>query len=175
MAMVESAADSDRPALVLDMDGVLVAWNKDKPPPEYITCQDPWRPDAYYDPAHGDWLRHIHEARADIYYISDAQDKTHEFVSRTHDLPEFDWINVDPYLPEVVSYHALRAMAITSLFGSPPVAWIDDIITDLEFRWAEVRSAEGAPTLVVKTELQTGLQQEHMTSVEGWLGGVARH
>ncbi|GEM_PF-2831978 len=174
MAMVESAADSERPALVVDIDGVFNIWSKAAPEGCLPRPERMFRETTYYNPIHGEWIRHVHEALADIYYISDLRADAHTSMSQIHDWPKFDWIDIWPYHNRVKSDHALRAMAITALFGDRPVAWIDDIVTDLEFRWAKVRSnTQGAPTLVVKTELDAGLQPEQMTEVEGWLINAA--
>jgi hypothetical protein len=170
MAMVESAADSNRPAVILDIDGVLVL-DKDEVQAEgYI--QHPSTHWDFYNPAHGDWLRRTN-LDTDIYYISDERSESHARIGQQLGVPEFDWINVYAYEPRSEKRIHARALAITALLGSRPVIWLDDEIGAAEFAWSRQRDQELAPTLLVKTDYTHGLEPSHMDLIDSWLQAVA--
>jgi hypothetical protein len=168
MTEIVSVVESSRPALLLDVDGVLEIEPYEKMPADYLIKSDePW---WAYNPAHGDWLRQVGRI-TDIYYISDYRDESHGRVAARLGLPEYDWINDDAWRCQAKTYAAARSLAITALFGHRPLVWIDDEIGIPEFGWAQERNKR-APTLIVKTEIESGLQTGQMGHITNWLRTV---
>ena len=166
MPQLISAAESTRPALVLDVDGVFII-NRDLEgmPDGYI--EHPRFHWSAYNPSHGPWLNNIHQNSADIYYISDNQDASHWVIGQHLGLPEFDWI--DSYAFMARSYRVRRSLAITALFGNRPLVWVDDCIGSTQLAWAKQRTKQNAPTLAVRVNEHKGLQTHHMKRIDKWL------
>lgn len=166
MPEVLSPPESNRPAVLLDIDGVLQVYSEVSPEGYVPEPEYPW---LAYNPLHGNWLRTINDL-ADIYYVSDWRGQAHDQIGRRLQLPEFDWINNDPYRHERSA--VARALAATALFENRPLVWIDDELGSSELQWAHTREKQFAPTLLVKTEREQGLTYFQFNLILGWLQTV---
>ncbi len=161
MAELISAPESTRPALVVDVDGVLRVDSETKPD-GYV--RHPLYPVFSYNPDLREPLGSLLTG-VDAYYISGWRADSHGHGGEVLLLPEFDWINDDPFRPQAFEFSE-RALAIDGLLGNRPVAWLDDEIDDRDMLWARERQA---PTLLIQPEYEKGLQLEHVAAVGAWL------
>lgn len=159
--VTQAVADSDRAAVIFDVDGVLRVF-ADRRPGNYSVQEE--YPLFAYNPGLSKPLNNLLDL-ADGYYISDWRENSHEHIGKVFGLPELNWINSDGYalLPDGPSH---RALAITALFGERPVAWIDDEITEADHQWAQERET---PTLTLATDEEIGLTIKQVVLVESWL------
>lgn len=155
------AANSDRPAVILDVDGVLRVDSETKPE-GYI--RHPLYPVFSYNPGLREPLGNL-LAEADGYYISGWRAESHGHGGEVLLLPELDWINDDPFRPQAYEVSE-RALAIDGLFGNRPVAWADDEIDERDHTWAEQRPA---PTLLMRTDPDIGLTPRQTGLIASWL------
>jgi hypothetical protein len=171
MTQVEAPLTGTKPALILDLDGVVVL-EADKISDGYEALPSfPWQA---YNPSHADWLRDI-LSMADIYYISDWRQQSHTYFGKSAGLPELDWIDSYKHSVLETSNAEKRARAISALFGRRPLVWLDDLDnkeTSSEYSWAAKRSAQVAPTLFVSPDTARGLEPQHMELVTAWLQAV---
>ena len=58
---------------------------------------------------------------------------------------------------------------IDAFVGARPMAWLDDAFDDACRAWANARAA---PTLLMDTEPQVGLTEEHVVALERWAAGL---
>lgn len=164
MSEFVESVDTDRPAVLLDLDGPLLLMTGPRYPNfrPHPNCPGIWQ----YSPRHVRWIRQIVE-RADIHYISGHGGNSHTIYGEPLGLPEFSWIDttrhggIDP---------ASRRRAIDELFPRRPVAWVDDDLGFNEVSWGIERDLDEAPTILVSPEPDEGLQLKQMHRVQDWLG-----
>ena len=161
---VVSASEGNRPALILDIDGVLRVFSDLRP--DNYTVHDKY-PYFAYNPATGDMVRTLLD-KTDGYYISTWRENCHDHIGKALLLPEMDWINDDPFRPDAHEFSE-RALAISGLFGNRSVVWVDDEIKDRDYEWAKQRSA---PTLLMRTNPDVGLTSRQAELIGSWLALV---
>lgn len=159
-----AVSETDRPAVIFDVDGVLRVDTETKPD-GYV--RHPIYPMFSYNPGLREPLGNL-LAGADGYYISGWREHCHQHIGEVMLLPELDWINDDGF-PAQAGEVSERALAIQSLFGNRPVAWLDDELNDQDIRWGEQRSERLAPTLTLRPRFQTGLTPRQVGLVHSWL------
>jgi hypothetical protein len=171
--LTAEAAQGDRPAMLLDIDGVFFPLRELSEllnePVKYSSgfVEHPQYKVVAYNPAHGEWLNRIHQNSADMYWISDWRSDSHHIIGQHFKLPELDWINTDGYNDRKSA--GQRRLAITALFGDRPLVWLDDLIRPAERKWGRERNEAGVPTLLVKPNAREGLQPRQMRRIDKWL------
>jgi hypothetical protein len=81
------------------------------------------------------------------------------------------WLDTLPHLTfEHQGKNVFKLPAIREYVGGRPAVWIDDLIPDDAWAWAETR---GAPTLLVHIDPKVGLAPDDVTMIEEWTRSVA--
>jgi hypothetical protein len=81
------------------------------------------------------------------------------------------WLDTLPHLTfEHQGKNVFKLPVIREYVGDRPTVWIDDLIPDDAWAWAETR---GAPTLLVHIDPKIGLSPDDVTMIEEWTRSVA--
>jgi hypothetical protein len=81
------------------------------------------------------------------------------------------WLDTLPHLTfEHQGKNVFKLPVIREYVGDRPTVWIDDLIPDDAWAWAETR---GAPTLLVHIDPKVGLSPDDVTMIEEWTRSVA--
>src|SRR5215208_7098274 len=154
----------DHPVLALDVDGVISLFGFEGP-----LDQAPGRFHLINGMAHciPDWVGSRLERVAPFYEIVWAtgwEDRANERLPEILGLPgELPFLTFDGQARFGTAHWKIEA--IDRYAGERPIAWVDDSIDDTCRAWADERSA---PTLLVVTESEVGLTEEHVETLLGW-------
>jgi hypothetical protein len=110
----------------------------------------------------GDRLLRLSET-FELVWASGWEDKANFYLPQLLGLPELPHISFD-VSPSSGGAH-WKLAALEAFAGERPIAWIDDNFDDSCYEWAERRSA---PTLLVPTEPQLGLEEGHVDALTAW-------
>lgn len=156
----------DRPLLAVDIDGVisLFGW-EERPPHTHLQLVD-GIPHCI-SLAAGERLLRLSGA-FELVWASGWEDKANFYLPELLGLPELPHISFDRR-PSAGGAH-WKLNAVETYCGSRAVAWIDDNFDASCYEWAERRPA---PTLLVPTEPQLGLEEAHVAALEYWAASVA--
>jgi HAD domain in Swiss Army Knife RNA repair proteins len=152
-----------KPLLFVDIDGVLSLWG---------FAMDEWPKDGAWHRIDG--ISHFLSARAarhllalserfDPVWCSGWEEKADEYLPHLLDLPRFPHLSFDANPGRANAHWKLDA--IDGYAENRPLAWIDDAFNEACFAWARGR---GAPTLLVRTEPSTGLDDEAAAALAAW-------
>ena len=138
------------PVIALDVDGVLAPW-------------------LY--PDHGRMLLDLaHDLNAQLVWATGHGEQANRWVGPAiglPDLPVVDMIGVEP----VRAVAHWKASRIAAYADHRPLAWLDDEFQAADYAWAELRSAYGAPTLLVPVDERIGLDESHLAAIRTWRNG----
>jgi hypothetical protein len=167
--VTKSPANSEKPALLLDVDGVISIFgfmSTQRPAGRFVTV---------------DGIPHFLSATAgghlldlarvfDLVWCTGWEEKANEYLPRELGLPgELPVIELSGHA-EIGGHWKLPA--IDARMGPHrPLAWIDDAHTDVTRAWARAR--EG-PTLLVATEPAIGIDATHVAQLHGWARELRR-
>jgi hypothetical protein len=175
MAEVIQPQHSDKPVILLDIDGVLrLASNGPDSFPDGYEGDARYRGIFGINPSHGDWIRK-HQTHADFYYLTIHREHASQVIGEALQLPEFDWVPFDPRAnrkPKPGEPY-WRGVAASYFFPERPIAILDDEAGEQGRQWAEARVQTEAPTLLITPDRHKGLESAHIRQVEHWLGSVA--
>ncbi len=175
MHKIETPQSGDKPVLLLDVDGVFLV-SPEMLAPDYKpqVCPEGFRlrpntdnPYIFYNPDHGAWMRSL-LVEADTYYLTSLGPEAYEEVGDHLGLPRFAWVNYWAF-PNTEAVGE-RVTAVTAIFPGRAVVWVDDEHKPAAYAWAEERTANGTPTLLIQPESEQGLQYEHVVQAKAWLG-----
>jgi hypothetical protein len=148
---------SERPLLLLDVDGVLL------PVPG---TADPAGLDDVVEPVPGarDWLAQLRE-RFDIAWATSWVELANRVVAPALDLPPL------PAIPFSMDEHAPtpKLRSVIDAVGDRPCAWVDDDMHEDANTWAAGRDV---PTLLVHVDGARGLDRQHVQLLLGWAAGL---
>jgi hypothetical protein len=162
---------SAKPLLLVDIDGVLSLWG---------FGVDGW-------PIEGTWhqidgISHFLSApaarhllalceRFEAVWCSGWEEKADEYLPHLLGLPRLAHLSFDQNgVGGPVSANAhWKLAAIDARAGDRPLAWIDDAFNDACFAWADQRAA---PTLLVRTDPATGLDDAAAAELAAWADGL---
>ncbi|MGH3423596.1 MAG: HAD domain-containing protein [Nocardioidaceae bacterium] len=89
-------------------------------------------------------------------------------------------VGLPPTLP-VIHFTRARPAGLTWKLASVaryvaerPLAWLDDDLDEDAFAWAAARSDDGVPSLLVQTDPLTGVTDDDLDRLEGWLRDLGR-
>lgn len=159
-----ASAESARPLLLIDVDGVISLFGFDPgspPPGRWLTVDGiPHLLSA----AAGAHLRRLASAY-ELAWCTGWEEKADEYLPHALELPErFPYVNLADAIPTVDGHWKLAA--IDRFAGSArPVAWIDDAHEERCRAWAEARPG---PTLLVTTEPASGITEDHVEALLAW-------
>ena len=110
----------------------------------------------------GDRLLRLSE-RFELVWASGWEDKANFYLPDLLGLPELPHISFDVAAPGGGAHWKLAA--IEGFAGERAIAWVDDNFDASCYEWAKQRAA---PTLLVPTEPQLGLEEGHVAALESW-------
>ena len=102
----------------------------------------------------------------ELVWASGWEDKANFYLPHLLGLPELPHVAFD--VPSSGGAH-WKLAALAAYCGSRPIAWIDDNFDSSCHEWAEQREA---PTLLVPTEPQLGLEEGHVDALNAWASGL---
>lgn len=151
-----------RPILLVDIDGVLNPWGIEVCPDGYCEYElfadddEPVRLAA----VHGEWLRELSDV-FDLAWASAWGFQAYKLLGPILDLPEFPFVPMPPtrFAPED------KVPAVAEYVGDRPAAWIDDLIGEAAWRWAESRRV---PTLLMQIDHKRGLTRPTVDQLLSW-------
>ena len=157
--------DSERPVLALDVDGVVSLFgfqdSADGAPGRFhlINGMAHCIPEGI-----GERLRRLAD-HYEIIWATGWEDRANERLPAILDLPgELPFLTFDGNARFGTAHWKIEA--IDRFAGERPLAWVDDCLDDTCHDWAEARSA---PTLLVRTEPDRGLLDNHVESLLRWV------
>lgn len=166
-------ADTVRPVLAIDVDGVLNAISNGPPPAGW----EDTRVQGYqirYNPGHGDRLLAIAaETGAELAWCTTWQEQANQYIRHLVGLPQLPWVPLEPgraglKFSEYRSVGAIKATALRAWAGDRPVCWLED-----EPDAAAELASWSVPHLVVRVDESAGLQERHLQKARSWLLGLA--
>jgi hypothetical protein len=159
------SVDSESPLLALDVDGVISLFGFDGP-----IDRAPGRFHLINGMAHcipegiGDRLRRLADDY-EIIWATGWEDRANERLPEILGLPgELPFLTFDGNARFGTAHWKIEA--IDRYAGDRPLAWVDDCLDDTCHTWATDREA---PTLLVPTEPDRGLQDSHVEALLGWV------
>jgi hypothetical protein len=162
---------SEKPLLLVDIDGVLSLWG---------FAMDGWPIDGSWHQIDGishflsaPAARHLQALceRFEAVWCSGWEEKADEYLPHLLGLPRLAHLSFDENLagaPLSGNAH-WKLAAIDAYAGDRPLAWIDDAFNDACFAWADQRAA---PTLLVRTDPATGLDDAAAAQLAAWAEGL---
>ncbi|HEX6782416.1 MAG TPA: hypothetical protein VF125_10360 [Solirubrobacterales bacterium] len=99
----------------------------------------------------------------ELVWASGWEDKANFYLPQILGLPELPHVSFDVAARSGGAHWKLAALE--ELAGGQAIAWIDDNFDQSCYEWAERRTA---PTLLVPTEPQLGLEEGHVEALSAW-------
>jgi hypothetical protein len=155
-----------RPLLFVDIDGVLNPWGVEIPPGFTEHHLFPGENPVRVSTLHGEWLHEL-SCAYELMWGTTWSGSSRALLATVLDLPDFtDAIRlpIGPFDP------AMKVPAVDALAGERPLAWIDDMLGDEAWSWAQRRSS---PTLLLPIDPNLGLTREDVDRLLTWPTAVA--
>ena len=158
-----------RPALLLDVDGVLCPFGASGIPDGYsrYAIRENW---AYLSPANAHRLARLRQ-HFDLRWCTAWGDQANEHLLDFHDLDPLPVMRFEGRRHDSRAAHWkmpwIKAWAKEKAF-----AWVDDEITDEVVAWAASRTAQGHPTLALPIPYNEGLGDNHVDTLEEWAASL---
>jgi hypothetical protein len=156
--------DSERPLLALDVDGVISLFGFEGPIGEapgrfhLINGMPHCIPEGI-----GAMLARL-TPHYEIVWATGWEDRANERLPEILGLPgELPFLTFDGRARFGTAHWKIEA--IDRYAGDRPLAWVDDSIDETCRAWAAARSA---PTLIVHTESEIGLTEDHVETLLTW-------
>ena len=157
--------ETDRPLLALDVDGVISLFGFNGP-----LDQVPGRFHLIDGMAHcipdgiADRLRRLGE-RYDVFWATGWEDRANDRLPEILGLPgELPFLTFGGNARFGTAHWKIDA--IDRYAGDRPLAWVDDCLDETCHAWASERPA---PTLLVPTEPDRGLEEAHVDALLDWV------
>jgi hypothetical protein len=155
---------SERPILLVDVDGVLSLFGFGAMPPAGLMPTSVDGIPHLLSSAAGPRLQRLSRS-FDCVWCTGWEERADEHLPRLLGMPG-GWPHLSFDRSESGTPRHWKLAAIEAHAGPErPVAWVDDAFDATCERWAEARP--GA-TLLVRTEPASGLTEEHVTRLERW-------
>jgi hypothetical protein len=103
----------------------------------------------------------------ELVWASGWEDKANFYLPQLLGLPELPHIGFDVSPRSGGAHWKLAAMDAHA--ADRAIAWIDDNFDESCFEWAQARQA---PTLLVPTEPQLGLEEAHVDALSSWAASL---
>jgi hypothetical protein len=157
-----------RPILAVDVDGVISVFGFEERPlgPGFQFQLVDGLPHCI-SLAAGERLLRLAE-RFELVWASGWEDKANFYLPTLLGLPELPHVSFEGPARAGAAHWKLKALE--EYAGERPLAWIDDNFDASCVQWAQARTA---PTLLVPTEPQLGLEEAHVDALNAW--GISLH
>jgi hypothetical protein len=152
---------ASKPLLAVDIDGVISLFGFEERPPHTQLQLVDGVPHCISLPV-GERLLRLSE-HFELVWASGWEDKANFYLPQLLGLPELPHIEFDVEARGGGAHWKLTGME--TYCGTRAIAWIDDNFDASCYEWAERRVA---PTLMVPTEPQLGLEEGHVAALESW-------
>jgi hypothetical protein len=152
-----------RPILAVDVDGVISVFGFEERPlgPRFQFQLVDGLPHCI-SLAAGERLLRLAE-RFELVWASGWEDKANFYLPTLLGLPELPHVSFEGPARAGAAHWKLKALE--EYAGERPLAWIDDNFDASCVQWAQARTA---PTLLVPTEPQLGLEEAHVDALNAW-------
>ena len=167
---------SDKPVLLVDIDGVISLWG----------FESDERPDGIWCSVEGighflssGAAAHLHDLAEsfDPVWCSGWEEKADEHLPALLGCPRLPHLTFDRTSggrPGLSLHGHWKLEAIDAHAGDRPLAWIDDHLDEACEAWAAAREARGAATLLVPTDPAVGLTAEQVERLRAWARSLTR-
>ena len=158
---------SDKPVLLVDIDGVLSLFG-------FVSTE---RPEGTWHSVEGiphflssAAAEHLHQLAEwfDLVWCSGWEEKASEHLPVLLGVPDLPHLSFDRNPGRAHAHWKLAA--IEAHAGDRPLAWIDDALDEACEDWAQKREA---PTLLVHTDPAVGLTADHVVTLAAWAAAPA--
>jgi hypothetical protein len=154
--MMASVGTSDRPLLLLDVDGVLQPVGRSVPPGYERFTDD--GSDVVLCRTHGLWLTRL-ATRFDLVWSTTWGPIANLAIGRRLGLPDLPHIR----LHDLPSTGTRKLATVAEYVGDRAVAWIDDELYEDAVAWA---TDQAVPTLLRRTAPGVGLRKPDVDALE---------
>ena len=155
----------DRPILAVDVDGVISLFGFDEPP-----SPDVARFELIDGMVHcisngaGERLGRL-AVHFDLVWATGWEGRANDVLPTLLGIEELPYLSFDGAARFGSAHWKLGPL--TEYAGARALAWIDDSFDESCFEWAREREAR-APTLLVPTESDRGIEEAHTEALMGW-------
>jgi hypothetical protein len=174
----------DRPLLLLDVDGVLnafQAWELIDPEAPMlrgnVRAPHGWRhaqADGYQlllNPEHADWVKRL-SRQFEMVWATMWQQRAPLALAPTVGFgADWPWIAFDSYQHRATSQRtglgvgSYKFPGVVATVGNRPMVWVDDDLEPAIYEWAAERDAGGIPTLLVQPSPHEGWTPAELEAV----------
>ena len=164
-----SAENPCKPILLVDVDGVISLFgftSSDRPAGTWVIVDGSPHLISSTAAEHLQTLGHDFE----LVWCTGWEEKANEYLPGLLGLPgELPFLSFDR---NPGRGHAHWKLAAIEAYAGPDraLAWVDDALNEACRSWAGERAA---PTLLVETQPEVGLGDEHVAALIGWARGLA--
>jgi hypothetical protein len=152
-----------RPVLAVDVDGVISIFGfEERPVGSGFRFQLVDGTPHCISLVAGERLLRLGE-RFELVWASGWEDKANFYLPNLLGLPELPHVSFEGAARPGGAHWKLGPLE--EYAGERPLAWIDDNFDASCFEWAQARRA---PTLLVPTEPQLGLEEAHVDALDAW-------
>ncbi len=160
--------ETDKPLLAVDIDGVLLLFGSEEPPPQWPAAEIALIGGAMHciSLEAAERLRELTES-FEVVWATGWEGRSGE-LGRRLDLPDFPFLTFKG-AARFGSAH-WKTDPLEEFACGRPLAWIDDSLDDRCYAWARNRPE---PTLLVEVESHLGLQDVHVEALTAWAKSLA--
>ena len=154
------------PILAVDVDGVISLFGFEEPS-EDAPCEFQLIDGMLHciSRSAGDLLKRLSEVY-ELVWASGWEDRANDHLPGLLDIPKLPYLSFDGRARFGSAHWKLDA--IEEFAGDRPLAWIDDSLDRTCFEWAEKRDA---PTLLVPSDPEVGIEERHVDKLLSWARG----
>jgi hypothetical protein len=167
----DKPAQSDRPMLAVDIDGVISLFGFERPA-ELHQVDPRQAPGEYHlidgvlhciSMPTGAQLNRLAQTY-DLVWASGWEDRANDYLPGILGVPNLPYLQFDGRAQFGTAHWKLDA--IGAYAGDRALAWVDDSLDRSCYEWAEKRES---PTLLVPTESSVGLTESQVGALEAWV------
>ena len=161
----------NRPILAVDIDGVISLFGFEQEHGGMAQMRQDQIPGEFHlidgmlhciSMPTGDRLNRLAQTY-ELIWASGWEDRANMHLPQILGVPELPYLTFDGRAQFGTAHCKLEALDEYS--GNRPLAWVDDSLDASCYEWAERRQA---PTLLVPTESDRGLEEAHVAALESW-------
>lgn len=175
---------AEKPLLLIDVDGVLNAHGgpyAGLPAPDGYTLYrrrdgsftDPdgrlWAEGGlrvWLNPGHGPMLLAL-TGRVELAWCTAWREMANTQIGPLIGLPQLSVVPL-PDGWQTLNDHIWKLPGVEAYAAGRALAWFDDEFTAADMEWAEKRTAEGTPTLLLRIDPVHGIRQQDVIAVAAW-------